>query len=369
MTEQASRGKVIYLTDRSGEDLDDECGMKYWWNRECEGTGIVPVETAEALLVGAQIHDDMQDLATMSLTDEAIEGWVLEQINEEGTIDPLDQIRRENLARRLGWFVAYALFIEPTVREQFSNVMCEDELILNRDPLWVATTPDRILRDRDVKLVYREYKSTITASSQWLNSWKVAPQLHIGMAAVEEELDEKVAYSQVVGMMKGTVRDGRLHHPYVYGYYNEKLDKWSPGYIAGQDWTPRGVWDYPGGLVQWVRLCGEDVARAQFPHTEPIPFNQHLLRDWIIRKTARAKLRSTVRQICLDDRDVRVVYFEPRTKRCVPPFGPPCEYRSACFNAGVGADPLKTDQYVRRVPHHEVERVLRGGSRETKNPS
>ena len=213
-------GRKIYYEDRSGAELDDRCGQAYFWNRIFNGHGIVRIGEPLALAVGRATHEDigslgeMKDISPAGLQ-EAIDG-ILENIREE---DKQNVSKMEILYRRLGWLAAWGLYMEPKIREVYDHVSVEAELILDRDPLWVGVTPDRVLRDRSSgKLVYKELKTTITANYKWLQSWAFMPQLHIGMAAIGEELEERVAHSQIVGLMKGYYdKDQKLRHPYVWG--------------------------------------------------------------------------------------------------------------------------------------------------------
>jgi hypothetical protein len=309
-----------------------------------------------------EIHEDLQAVAMMEdFSESAVAAWV-ERGLAEALSEGSGQIDRELAYRRYGWAAAYALYIEPRVRATYDTTKVEGELILDREPLWVPVTPDRVLRHKVSGLgVYREYKSTISASGKWLKSWQKAPQLHLGIAALREDGTD-IAYAQVMGLMKGTVRDGRLAHPYTWGYCNASSGAWTHDYHAARSaaWNPRPVWDYPGGLVEWVKLCGEDVALAQFPHSEPVFLNDKLLSDFIERWTAQVIQWGSVEELCRHDARARAIFFPPRTGQCEPAFGDPCPYRWACWNATVNADPIASGYYVEREPHHEVEVMLEG---------
>lgn len=348
------------LTDRSACELDDKCGMARWWNRH-EGTrGIVPVGEIEALKVGSQIHEDLEWAANeKDLSQDTITAYCLQLAC---TLEhDARQEDKEILYRRMGWLAAYALYIEPRVRATYENVTTEDELILNRDPLWVAVTPDRILRNKQTGgLVYREYKSTISASYKWLNSWKRAIQLHVGMKAVEEELGQKVQFAQIMGLMKGDNKNGRLIHPYVWGWYSQSKDAWTHEYnkARGSDWMPRPVWEYAPGIVKWVQLCGEDEALAQFPHSDPVFLNDMMLEDWVGRRTHRERVIREVVDNCRESWENRVIYFEPRTSQCEPAYGFQCPYVPLCWSMERRSDPLARGDFKPRQPHHIIELTL-----------
>ena len=254
--------------------------------------------------------------------------------------------------------------MEPKVREEYETVSVEAEHVLDRTPLWISYTPDRYLRHRQGGyLVYKEYKTTKWANAGWLQSWAYAPQLHIGLKGMEEELGERVGFAQVMGLMKGEVRDGRLSHPYVWGWRNSATGDWTGDYNKARSaaWDKVPVWEYPGGLVGWVRTLGGDTASAQFPHTAPVFLNERLLNDWVLRRTYREIQVGEVLSQCQTSWDARVIYFEPRTAQCRPVIGEPCPYLLACNNAAVRENPLACRDYIKRVPHHEIEIQFVGG--------
>ena len=357
-----SEDSVIYLTDRTACETDDKCGMRFWWNRIEGRRGIVPKKEAFALKIGREIHEDLATIAEMEDISAPEINKIIREITDPLTSD--DKLHRETmeiLYRRLGWIAAFALFVEPKIRRDFETVQIEGEIILDRDPLWIAVTPDRVLRHREGKyLVYREYKSTISAGPKWVSHWPYDIQIHIGLKAVEEELEEKVAYAQVMGLMKGDSRGDRLMHPYVWGYKNEKTSSWTHDYTKARaaEWHPAPVWDYPGGVVEWVQLLGEEVATSQFPHSAPVFLNERMLNDFVSRRIAREAEIALVKEDCRTNRDQRVIFFEPRTNQCRPAFGDPCPYLGCCWNAAMNENPIASGDFEERVPHHMLELTL-----------
>lgn len=353
------------LTDRTTAETDDRCGMRRWWYKHEGGIGIVPVQEAIALRVGRDVHEDLATLATLEDISVPKIKDLIEELRHANDTPGLSLSEREVLYRRLGWLAAYAIFVEPRVRAEYETIGVEEEHILDRSPLWISYTPDRYLRHREGRyLVYREYKSTISASTKWLASWAFAPQIHIGIAGMQEELGEKVAFGQVMGLMKGDTREGRLNHPYVWGWYNSSTSEWTHEYSKARTaaWTKMPIWEFPGGTVEWVLKCGEDVAKGQFPHTPPIFYNERLLNDWVTRRTAREIEVAEVVEECRVDWNKRVMYFEPRTAQCRPPFGDSCPYLLPCHNAAVRENPLACSDFKQRVPHHATEVCMLEGT-------
>jgi hypothetical protein len=355
----------ILLMDRSGAELDDDCGMAFFWNRvwhpaaDDSVAGIVPEKEAIYFKVGRETHEDLHMVSEMEdLSVPVLEERVKELTNDLTAEDRLDLDMMERLYRRIGWFVAQALFIEPKTRDQFETIYCEDEIILDREPLWVPITPDRVLRRKsDGKLIYREYKSTAFAGQKWTGSWPFAIQLHLGMKALAEELGEPIEYAQIMGLYKGYPgRDG-LSHPYVWAWRNIKTGAWTHEYaraVPRSDWERAPIWEYPDGPVKWILTLGEEVALDQFPQSPPVFLNEDMVTDWITRKTHRAKEVSLVGETCLFDHKLRSLMFEKRTKKCRPAFGDQCPYLPLCWNKSMAETPLAKG-FVPRTPHHEVE--------------
>lgn len=360
------KAKIHFLTDRSAVEMDDKCGMKWFWNRKYGARGIVPKDQDLALRIGGETHEDLARIAEMEDISQGAIQEVVDDLIQKAALSPTDRLHQgemELFYRRLGWLVGFALFIEPKIREQYDDIGIEKELILDRDPLFVPVTPDRVLKAKHGDmLVYREYKSTITAKKQWIMSWHWKPQLHIGMAAIQEETQKRISFAQIMGLMKGSYSEGenpRLRHPYVWGYQNVETGEWACKYedARSRDWLPMPVWEYEGGIVEWVKKCGEETAKEMFPHSPPVFLNHRLLSSWVARRINRERRVHPAIKTCQTNHHIREVLFEMRTNECQPAFGSQCPYLAACHNATINEDPLKSGQYIERQPHHEVEIV------------
>jgi hypothetical protein len=347
----------MYLTNRTAAETDDTCPRRFWLSQKAGGKGVVPKEDALALRVGKDVHADMALVAEMEIQD------FLDQMvsrEQRALTEEMSQIERELLWRQLGWSIAWATYLEPKIRQNWSNVAVEHELILDRDPLWVAVTPDRVLRHNTHGFLrYLEYKSTISSSMKWLNSWPYMVQIHSSLKAVEEEMEEPVKYAQVVGLMKGyqNPQDQRMMHPYVWAYRNANTGAWTHEWEKARAavWSPAPVWEYEGGLLEWVQQCGVEVAEKQFPHTPPIYLNERILDAWIARRTSRERVIELVEEKCHHDPFLLAINFPQYTKQCRPPFGDACPYLRVCWNASV--DPTNDPDFVPRIPHHDVELI------------
>lgn len=344
--------QLIYLTDRTTIETDWSCGMKLWWYKYEGGKGLSPTKEAAYFLDGRDLHEDAHGLAEQGGD---YQDWARSRCDEilsTAKQGDHDQVRLEAASRRAGWLAANALYIEPGIRLEFENLSLETEIVLDRDPLWIATTPDRVLRRRsNGALVIRDYKSFASR----FPVWDYAAQLQILIKAVEEEYDSPVDYAQIMGFQKGDNRYGRLSHPYTWAYTIDGTSGWQHRYKYGLTHTP--VWEYPSGIFNWVESLGKEVAEEVFPFSRPIFLNERLLDDLIRARTKREQELYVIKEACQDDRDLRAAYFEPRYSACRPLFGSPCAYLEACHNAVVNADPIGSGLYTERTPHHELELI------------
>lgn len=356
---------LTFITNRTAAELDDKCGMAHWWNQYEGGRGMVPKEEALALAIGRETHEDLSTIALLKdISEDALKEIVADSLLNLTSSMREDTVKMEMVYRRLGWMVAFAMFIEPNLREHYDNVMVEGELVLERPNFRVAVTPDRVLKSKkNGMLIYKEYKSAKRTDSKWMASWLYAIQLHIGLAAIQEEFPhEKIAFGQIMGLIKGNYsfsEDHRLVHPYVWGWYNDTHNKWETRYESARSagWRAMPVWEYPGGLVEWVKLCGVETARGQFPHSVPVHLNSIMLEKWIARRRHREVEIDSVKERCKTDLNFRALYFPQHQSQCRPAWGDACPYQLACWNATVELNPLAHPNYIPRTPHHELELI------------
>lgn len=342
------------LTDRTTIETDWSCGMKRWWYKEHDGTGMVPVVEAVYYKQGREIHSDLSRLLLGESLDSVLEGI--------GPVPTNDQTLWEPHVRRIGWVVAFALYVLPSLLARYEVVSSENELILERGRLWVANTSDLVLRDKlDGRLVVLDFKSVKILSASWFASWVTAIQLQILIRAVVEELGEPVKWAQIMGLTKGQVRSAKLRHPYVWAY-SDGGDLWSPDWHSG--WELRPTFEYPGGVRAWVEKLGEEVGRSQFPLSQPVFSNERLLNRLLRRRLVREAEVEKVRARAQQSVSVRERYFEPRYKECRPAFGDACPFLLACHDADIGRDPIGSGVFVPRTPHHDVEELLRNEGEE-----
>lgn len=339
---------LIYLTDRTTIETDWACGMKRWWYKEEGGHGIVPTHEPDYYLQGRQIHEDFQRV---------VEGEDLESILSSIGEPEGDDPTREIIQRRRGWVTGFAIYLWPYLNRHFTVEAVEKEIVLARDPLWIACTPDLLLRERAAshRLINFDYKTVGMLGKGWVDYWGYAIQMHISMVALEEELGEPIGYSQVIGVLKGQERSGKLRHPYVWAYRGEKPDSWTPLYSPALTLTP--LWEYTPSIIQWVQQLGEGEAFSLFPFSAPITLNRRLVDELVEQRLKREVAVAAGRESARVDPSFRASLFEARYSQCRPMIGAPCPYLPACHNAAINADPLGSGLFIPRTPHHEMELI------------
>ena len=369
------------VTDRTAICTDWDCGMKYYWYRLFDGTGIVPLEEPSYYKDGRDFASTLEEARTEGFD---LDEWMVRQEEEVRRLLPLGKIRAaESAVRLLGMICAYKLYTEPRILQQYEIIALEQELILDGDQfvsnyerefgkpqiplgfgerglynLLVASTPDLIKMDRDTgALVYQDDKSTANASNQWTAHWNYAVQLHIGLAAMEEEYrDKTLGYAHIMGMRKGQVSYGALAHPYVYANRTPKGEWRRKGYKGCEKML---TIENPGGVRAWVEHLGSEVAQEMFPWSVPVFLNKRLVYNMIVERTIRMAEIERWGRLEPDDRQILAPGVFPKSlNQCYPSMGSVCPYLQACHNATVGDDPLGSELYGVRTPHHNVEILM-----------
>lgn len=342
--------KIIYLTDRTTIETDWDCPRKRYWYKEFNGTGIVPSLEASYFSTGRIIHQAFADIAAGG-------DWeaVCEELSElyEGC---KTQVEFETTTWLITMSAAFGKFIWPLWAAEYEVVNLESELVLDRSPLWVACTPDLVLRSRRTgRLVVKDYKSVGLLGKSWVDHWPYAVQMHILLKAISEEFKETASHANVVGLMKGSERDGKQRHPYLWGYMGAQ--GWSSAWKSGWELAP--IWEHPSGPVGWVEELGEGVAFQQFPCSAPIYLDDRVLDHLLAQVLHRQKELDTFREMWQTDESLIDQFFPQHFSKCRPSFGDKCGYLGACHNAEINLDPLGSGLYKPRTPHHEVE-ILTG---------
>lgn len=352
---------LVYMTDVSGAEMDDTCGMRFWFNKMEGGKGILNKDSIIPQLLDGEIHNDLRSLSYMNdISAHAIQkiiDGVLAGITKE---DRQDIRKMELLYRRLGWFAAFAMWIEPDIRAEFDTLPIDPALVLDKNPLFVVTYPDRLLRQKSKdgkgEIILREYIPMNHSFNQerWLQSWHYNIRLHVDLMAAQIGVKDPTMvpnYAQVVGLWRGyrSSLDNRLCHPYVWGYYNKSREEWTHEPSNRADgWELRPIWTFPGGIVAWVRMCGKATASSQFRSSPPVYLNKDMVDGWVGRRVHREREIESQKEAASKNRFIRGVFFGKITKECYS--DEPCPYLNACWDRQQGVDPLQSGLYVPNNP-------------------
>jgi hypothetical protein len=350
----------MFLVDYEDTVADATCGMSLWL-KEFEATkGIRAKDRVIPEALTQQTISDLRMISNMP-DEDLLPGRLRAMIND--ILSPLTPADKQDfqlmelLYRRLGHMVAFALFLEPDIRESYDQVEIDDEMCMSRDPLFVICHPTRLLKSKMTHTFLLEEAMMMPANltnKKWLNSWLYDMRMHVNITAAEEFLmnkvidgitSPKVDLAQVRGIFEGYISqaDGALMHPYVYGMFNPDTDEWTNSLKdkAEGKWIKRPVWEYPGGIVSWVQLCGEQVAVNQFPTSPFIKLDLPILNQWVAAQTNRQRKISEVAGTAMSNLHLRNVYFSKNTSECRPAYGNECQFLRACWAKHLAGNPLK----------------------------
>lgn len=257
-------------------------------------------------------------------------------------------------------------------------------------------------------LAYLEVKTTGWAGDTWASQWETRPQLAIGTFGIPERYSKEVTELYVVGLYKGSRKtkgegeDQRVEQdsPFCYGYRkagNPPLatDDWKPAYewldpvtgetkYARRPYAKSPVWllpesDWPDW--QYAQAAGWDP--VEWWATQFLPESVLKKSVFLVGPLNRqdAQIESLKRQIVGEERkwqdllwklyeaqhDRGLQWADPEFQALLDHLVPAswdcqrygskhgCEFIPLCFKQSGWEDPVGTDHFVPRRPHHEPE--------------
>ena len=354
-----SADQSVFVTSVQDAAVDELCQRRYWLQNLEGGIGLV---RKDDLVPNALLEESIRDIRTIGTMEDLTPGTIQDAIDEiTSALSPEDKAdvrKMECLYRRLGWLAAWALYVEPEVRVKYTNIPIDFNATYQRNPLWVMTTPGRVLQEKDAPqdTIYQEFMPfpQMLGRQHWLQSWLYNIRLHIGIAAATDELNRMIDFGEVVGLAQGyrSSVDGRLSHPYVWAYRHKTTGRWASTISslgAGSstpEWEAAPVWEFAGGVVRWVQQCGETVARGQFPVSPRTTLNSNLLTGWGNKRLRREREIRAMGMPCRDNGQLRDIHFAQSTVACRPAMGDPCPFLKVCWDRSVAQAPLRTGDYV-----------------------
>ncbi len=414
---------MIY-TDRSRTIEHQRCPRARYWQYEYRGRGVAPIRLSIPLAVGTYVHAglgvlltqarDMRPIDVEAAVSEAVAGYDSLIQNRGLNVEASAEMAftyREQRALIEAMIRAWAIKQLPGFLEEFEvlEVEHEDTFILSGNVRYMGTTleslswmsrADGLLRriaDDDL------YVLSFKTAADW-DARKQAENYHDmqGLSetyAIEQRIGRKVMGVRMEFLLKGS-RDFNKHSG-RYEQYSPLVRAWRQQGVTqaedryawryqwesegdnglpvthrlGRGWTPFYAWELQGGVKGWIDLLASgsiqseagDALSAQF--ISPIPYFRHEddIKHWL--RQARAQ-ESHVAEASLkilsarneDDRtEMLDAEFPQYTRSCDWPTR--CPYQDLCFG-GASQDPVGSELYVWRQPHHEPELVQIEGAKE-----
>lgn len=349
--------RPIYLTTPEEVAFDESCGMKLWYRKYQNGGGITP---KEEMLKNEMLEATRSDLRILSQMTDITVPVIQEQIDYILTGIPHDQAgdlrAKELLYRRLGWFAAFAIYMEPGIRRMHDTIPLEEEIDLDRSPLIIRLKTGRLLRHKaGYQVEHRFYVPAIAATERWRAQWEWNILPHLNLLAAREAQEHQVHFGRIVGLNVGitpSIPDGKLHHPYVYGYHNKDTGEWTHQFKMSDDtaWVQRPIWEAPFSISTWVQKCGQTVAENQFPMSPRVPYNHTMVQKWLDRRLYRERNIQPLKIGCKENNSLRNIHFPSITAECAPLHAPHCAFKDLCWSEQFMRDALIKTQFTANLP-------------------
>jgi hypothetical protein len=252
---------------------------------------------------------------------------------------------------------------------------------------------------------YHEFKTTAYADDSWAKTYEIDIQIGLGAAAIEKKYEYPVSHIYVHGLNKGAVKK---EYDFKTRGYTGPLRQQSflcyaqvsPGDppLVKQDVKPRFVWkdedgkshrltnDYKKTPLWQIEFEGKDpdisnsehwvtslsphfkkgLTRLVGPIDNPSFLVDSLLREMVYEEDRwRDRLEQIEKTLASQEGDlVSTEYLEvleehvPRSWACIK-YKRLCDKVPICFQHEGWQDPLGSDRYIRREPHHEFEKEVR----------
>jgi hypothetical protein len=356
----------LVVVDRTRIEADWKCPRKRYWLTEYKGHGIVPARAAPALNLGIVVHEGLEVLTDQDGGIQAACEYI-----EQLEAWPLLTTEQQQLCRSLLW--GFGKVVWPDWLQHFDKVAVEQELEMEHQGVVYMMRPDLLLREKTTgDLWYPDFK---TYAAAWGNrKWMHALQQQLTVLACEKATGERMAGAWVQGLYKGSMRNGKLYHPLMYGYrkhgspglYPTQYSiKRKPGFERFPTTEFQGTAAIPTtgieGWIEWLNVTDSSVVAGCFPRTQPIFVNHEMMQDFLRQRGEREKIIASfaerVREgVCTEQEGLDSI-FPQNFSECEAQWGA-CPYLECCWNKQVRKDPVRSGMYTSRVPHHKMERDL-----------
>jgi hypothetical protein len=380
----------MWLVDRSRIQAYHDCKRLRYLNYHYSGKGLERRHIGLPLVNGQALHSGFARL----LVGEDIRDVIAELIKEysaaafdrgiyvESQAD-YQHLVAEQSALCEGLVRAWAQVRLPVLLAEFDVVKVEQEQPWkiygdHESSIVDMVRCDALLRRKTDKLLFiYEFKSLTTLSEGWVQQWQHNSQLLANTLAIEELEGEPVGGVLIEGIIKGRRAVDRSssspfhglitqQSPLCYGY--SKPDPQTKENVYDLTWSARSTkvasWEVMP-MERWIeRMFTEADLKALFVQVDPIhPISRDLdswkvqtihqelkvLEDVAITGAVRETFGEEAFAHELDKR------FPQNFNQCYRYFGHPCSFAAICYDAMVSRDPVASELYQPRTPHHPTE--------------
>lgn len=354
---------------RSSEEARQTCGRRYYYNYECEGTGLdTPVQGLK-LLIGQGVHSGleraMKDLMhSQKLAREGKEGTFLvsptvcagdgraefEKLtvphkhaweNDAKLLSELEENSLLVFALVYSW-VKYEL---PRFAERFEVLQVEEELETPLSPTVILQSRlDVLVREKATGLVYVINWKTADKKDpeKLMDGFRYNSQMWAEALAAEQFLGEEVQGTICIVLYKGVIRYGNHVTPLLYAYTKNGTIK--PSYTSG--WQKVRVDQLQGGLVGWLDSLDPEVIHANFITLDPIlkvnKVVEERLEGWVYREDQAGYVLENGSEA------EKLLHFSARDGYWCNW----CPFQEPCYGRATLTEMLESGRLVKRVDHH-----------------
>lgn len=250
----------------------------------------------------------------------------------------------------------------------------------------MMSRPDFVMRRKsDGEIGVHDFKTTASVTEGYVTEWQSSVQMAVGTLGVEARLGQPVTHYYIHALIKGQRKseynvttgdyDGpeRQHSHLVYGYCkpaNPPLtkDDWQPkwkylgtdgkNHTIGKQYVKRPVWEYPGGVEQWIFDLPMEMIYESFPvigpygrQTKMIP---GFLSEMYYEEHRWQERLQKIYEAPQEAKELVLLAEVPRSWGCYK-YGKPCVYMDTCYKVPGYESPVASGKFVERRPHHEPE--------------
>lgn len=365
--------------DRSRIVTYQDCPRRRWWNYHFEGKGIERRQTALPLVTGIAVHQALEGLLKggdpEAVIKEAVGSYRL-AVAARGLqhgIKPEEWFRKEQCWMLECVMRAWHRHRLPKILDEYEILDIEKEFV---NPTLHPLIDHNIRLDATMRnketggIEILEFKTASFASGDWQAQWERNVQILANTQGLEVIYGERCEGVKIEGLVIGQrkVDDGKnslfqgkkiRYTPYCYAWRSEDQfgnTVYDREYRAGKAWKKVAIYDEPDMTPEkWVADFTDkelDQLFVPVPSIRPVPREmqrwkrQTVAQELKIWEGVQAFEGTVNPELVLD------TYFPQHIGSCKK-YGSACPFEDACFDEGIGEDPIGSGLYQERNPHHE----------------